>query len=329
MDNLKETEFFVETQAISEFIKELLINNKSLYDNLSFVSLGSGDGRKDVAILNNVLEYTKLTSAHDYFLVEISPYLLLLSSHMLDSNFVKESNDDFIREDYPKINPVLIDFFNLDFLRENHKKLFESKKRLFFLLGQTFGNYRELDLLKQIIKIMEVGDLLFIGLEIHSEFADEIKKSADKELKKKEIQQQYRMPENQKFLLEPITLIPSYSNIIENRSIKILHKFSDSVIESFGKKLSDVNDTYAYCAQLDITGIGTSYIGWSHKYCKESIDSFFNNLINQSIPLRLIKYINTFQKNHEIYTTNYYVYILEKIELIVEKKKIEYTPPKP
>lgn len=164
-----------------------ILQNK---DPLHIISLGAANSDKEIDILNGLdsRNKTKIT----YYPVDISNYLIHLGIIDISSEKSLEKVE---------VNSIISDFWDLSsYLKDDENKkanVFGKGKRLFLLLGGTFGNYTEKEFLNQIIELMDVDDELIISLKL----------KGDKEI---DISEEYDDTSDIDFLMEPLTYIPYF-----------------------------------------------------------------------------------------------------------------------
>lgn len=176
-----------EIECIKNIISKKLEDNKKL----SLISLGAANSDKEISAIEGIQkkELENLT----YIPIDVSNYLIHLG--IIDS----------LKIENLEINSIIADFWDLaKYIKEHPKKrneLFTYNSKLFVMLGGTFGNYTEEELLNQIIQMMELEDELLISVQFYTDINVVNQKLID-EYKNK--------PGNDGFLLEPLTYIPFY-----------------------------------------------------------------------------------------------------------------------
>lgn len=273
MKNAGELETSFVGTCLEKLLEKLQKNKKIFFNNnIDIVSLGCGDGFKDI----DVITKNKL-SILNYYLIDISPFLLLMAIN----NFSKV-NKDFLSN----LHPLLIDFFDINKLQSSQKELIfsKSRNRIFLLFGQTLANYRETDLIYEISQIMNDNDLLIVGIELIN------KRNVE------EISSKYRNEANDSFLIRPLKMIPWFAKYEP-------YEFCFNPKTEKNHVLSVVGDeSLIYIANITIPFIELdAIIGWSTKYDVDEIILFFETLHskqNPKIPLTLFCYKLTSDNNY-------------------------------
>lgn len=202
--------FSFEKSELKEIILDILNEN----DDLNLISLGAAISDKEAEVLREIFEdnetYRKKIK---YSPVDISPMLIQLGIN----NFSK----DRIFENF-EVNSLVADFWsiascikykkfqkdedNKNEIPEDNKKEIRKRfwnqndqKRLFIILGGTFGNYTEKEFLDQVLELMDENDELMISVKLQQSNREY---SPDKDYA--------NLPGNEGFLLEPLTYIPLY-----------------------------------------------------------------------------------------------------------------------
>lgn len=132
-------------------------------NSIDFISLGSGDGEKDRLLLSKFAEPE--TASITYYPLDISDKLLV--------ECVKNVHEQAL--DYArglKTKAVIGDFINLKLLRSVYED--RSSPNLFSVLGNTFGNTDEANIMQALRDSMYPGD--FVLIEINSDL-DEVDKA--------------------------------------------------------------------------------------------------------------------------------------------------------
>ena len=139
----------------SEQWKTALNHERFVYD--TAVTLGGGGSpEKDWVIITSMLESLGPTRALQYWINDISPYMIQNSVRSLHRRLDTSNLDKRIN-----INLDWSDFLRLDM----HFKLPPSNGVLWALLGGTIGNVSERDLFRSINGPSKIGDLLVIGFD--------------------------------------------------------------------------------------------------------------------------------------------------------------------
>jgi hypothetical protein len=183
---------------------EILSNSiKSIYDkhlkkeNYALISLGCGSGDEDVSILGELKTKSK---PKFYYTIDLSADLLVTGTKNIFDFITKKEN----LSDYKNIESLIgicDDITNIDFEQYNEKALIvnDKIKKFFHLLGFTFSNNNELEILTKIVSLMDPNDLLLLQLEFFSE------KKPDESFKKIEERYFTHITQLGKFLSSPFS----------------------------------------------------------------------------------------------------------------------------
>lgn len=185
-------EFEVET--VKSIIQKRLSENNVA--RLNIISLGAANSDKECRIFKALSRNSQDVNKIKYIPIDISNYLIHLGIMNISSQ--KETK-------CVETQSIISDFWALsEYITCKDKdlgvknKLFGEGKRLFLLLGGTFGNYTEKELLDVIESFMEAGDELVISLKLKKGKEDTIGKEYEE------------LPGDSEFLLEPLTYIPFF-----------------------------------------------------------------------------------------------------------------------
>jgi hypothetical protein len=161
-----------------------LVELAKLGAEIDFISLGPGDGNLDQRILSNIRK--RDIWVRNYYPLDISFELLQRTV----SNIIRVPA---LRRGL-KIKAIHGDFFNLVRYRSIYG--YDHYPNVFCLLGYSFGNYNEADLLGKLREGMAEGDILIFDARLHQESI-----ASDKRLSKE----------------EQGNLVRSYSHLTNNR----------------------------------------------------------------------------------------------------------------
>jgi hypothetical protein len=143
--------------ALRSHLPELVQACKMADKRIDIVSLGPGDGKLDLMLL---AAFQKTSSIAHYYPVDLSIELLQYSVHnIVHSGAWLEKNF--------KIKAIHGDFTSL--IRYKPIYAFDSAPNFLALIGYTFGNHNEAELLGKLREGMEEGDYLLIDARIHQE----------------------------------------------------------------------------------------------------------------------------------------------------------------
>ena len=268
--------FDFEKNELKDIIYDLLeqIERDKKQGALSIVSLGAAISDKEMTVFEDVLnENKRYQDKIKYYPVDISPMLIQLGINTFSSKKTFEKFD---------VKSIVADFWSLaDYIREVEKEakarrasFFGKGKRLFNVLGGTFGNYSEKEFLDQIVELMDEGDELMISVKLQQENRPY---SPDLDYR--------NLPGNEGFLLEPLTFIPMYSgyskyyrNYLITDSRSNLSEGDEELrfISVIPKSQSTV--PYIETDRFD-GGLGKSKIrlAWSTRYDSTSLKEWFSD----------------------------------------------------
>lgn len=228
----------------------------------TIVSLGAGTSEKEIEVFKRLFNKNPIKKIY-YFPLDISFHLLQLSSLKLFQHYT----DPEILE----INPIVADFWDAAEYK-NNKSLFHVKgeikdeiNKVFILLGNTFGNYRENDLLDQLIQLMEINDWLIISVNI-------LKNSHDDNTsiicidQQKRLYDEYNKLEVVQWLLQPLKYIPWYAGYFQ-RCRYLQFDFNSSVMTGGGSEkefITVVPNTIFYSPCLKVHSMTINNNGETH-----------------------------------------------------------------
>lgn len=248
MNGKYEIEIQHEVDSLSVLLTNELHDGLDTISDYDLVSLGSGDGKKDIKLISSL--YGK--KAVNYFPIDISFSLLQLTINKFKKRFEKGDK---------KIIPINGDFFDLDEELKIKLQNYSPKPKIFTLLGSTIGNYKEDDLLKEISKIMGAKDYLIISFEVFDN---------DDDLR--DIISQYYTNGNLEFLTYPLKLIPKYSGYLQNRTkyFKLVqNKFESGYLNP---SITIFEESKVYKPKLEIPHKKLNMVvAWSTKYNEKNI----------------------------------------------------------
>ena len=141
---------------------------------IRLVSLGIGNGQKDETLIRKILESTEKTKVLEYFIFDISSYMLREGIQHIQNNLPEYSDR------------LSIKVFNMDFIKIdsilNKGENTADKTNLFLLLGNTLGNFDEHVLLYRIHSAMTKNDLILIDNQLieSNKLETEVKSNLEK-----------------------------------------------------------------------------------------------------------------------------------------------------
>ncbi|MEE3415487.1 MAG: hypothetical protein VZR53_08970 [Prevotella sp.] len=272
--------FEFEKNELREILLEFL-NETDNNQSLNLVSLGAAISDKEAEVLKEIFENNNYRKRIKYYPVDISSMLLQLGLN----NLSKEK----LFADF-EVNPVVADFWSLaDYIRLNNPQskpneiqkkrekravFFGKGKRLFILLGGTFGNYTEREFLDQVIELMDENDELMISVKLQQEDGSY---TPDKDYK--------NLPGNRGFLLEPLKFIPlyyGYSRFLRD-SLVTSSKANLDYHDDELKFVSVVPKSECTAPYLDVDKAGKESqrarirLCWSTRYNSEELKSWMVN----------------------------------------------------
>lgn len=256
-----------EKKWVSKFIRGALYNydkkNGATLRSGTIISLGAGTSEKEIEILKKAIPNCKQQKIY-YYPLDISFHLLQLSMLKLSQEFQEPEVFEF--------HPIVADFWDAAKYPSN-KKLFPKNNttgRIFLLLGNTFGNYREIELLDQIMQLMEPNEVLIVGINILEDGASSTPFMKDSEVDKDtELEQQkklfvdYNKLEVIQWLLQPLNYIPWYAGYLQ-RAKYLKFDFDSSVMhgaDNERKFITVVPGTIFYAPCINVQPIRISGLG--------------------------------------------------------------------
>jgi len=259
-----------EKKAIFDVFSEL----KDVSD-FVYVSLGSGDGHKDLSIINHLKAQYNFSPF--YAPIDSSPHLLHLALGLFA--FGDEKDNAF---DIHKILPFNCDFFKMTAADINTPEEINGLTKIFFCLGGTLGNYHEIGspkgntnkgLLIKAKELMSDSDYLIIGVELFNSETERV------------MLPRYTSQASAKFLLSPLRTIPLYRGYVED-SPSVFCFDPDSLRFSVRPELTDVSPalpntsikTRTFAPLFQISGKNTVLCAaWSTKYNKGELINLVKN----------------------------------------------------
>lgn len=265
-DTQKEKNDFEKTWVATNIKDSLYSYDQKYGEELAsgtIISLGAGTSEKEIEILKKVIPLCNNK--------KICYYPLDISFHLLQLSMLKLSHE-FQEPDRVEFHPIIADFW--DAANYSKKKdLFPENNttgRVFLLLGNTFGNYREIDLLDQLMQLMELNEVLIVGINIleRSDSLEPFKKDSEVN-KETELKQQeklfadYNRPEVIQWLLQPLNYIPWYAGYLQ-RAKYLKFDFDSSVMKGDDKEkkfITVVPGTIFYAPRINVQPISISSPG--------------------------------------------------------------------
>lgn len=255
----------LEERSLKDFLVKFYNEEVSILQHkvLVLVSLASANAKKEINVLKELVTDIPIKKIK-LIPIDVSAPLIQLS--------VLNFNNIFCENDNVSIHPIIGDLWNLtDSSEEFEFNKCENVPKVFTLFGSTIGNYKEDELLSQIIQIMDVDDYLIIGFDLLP--------NDDPKISKNEIYELYNSLGNIQFMLNPLSYIPKYRGYLTSFDKYFKLKKDLSVIEKSkdGRKynlITKIPYSICYAPQLDIP-IGNKTmsisLAQSTKYHLESI----------------------------------------------------------
>jgi Predicted nucleotide-binding protein containing TIR-like domain/Histidine-specific methyltransferase, SAM-dependent len=184
-------------RAIEEIIKAAGIETQRF----NFVSLGPGDGRADIALLDRLQEYLDIDF---FYLVDISLDLLQQSvAAVISSSSVRTAERNF------RMKAILADFeISLACVEPilNH----DDTPAFYALTGYTLGNTKEDTVIEALHETMRDKDLLLVDARLHE--AGTVTRDNDlSEVLKEELVQPYSSPAVRQFAFGPVQIASQFA----------------------------------------------------------------------------------------------------------------------
>ena len=145
-------------QALTQFLQSDTWKNKINAGLNTIVNLGVGLGQKDNFILRNFLDYTQGKRP-------VTCAMLDISLPMLEATISGLQADIAQHENVLKVVAIRTDFLNLRFSSSYYLR--QDSNTAYFILGCTFCNVNERDMMASLRAVIKSGDLLVIGLELY------------------------------------------------------------------------------------------------------------------------------------------------------------------
>lgn len=210
-------------------------------DNVTVVSLGSANAEKEISALTRFTADYNYQGTIDFIPVDVSVPLIQLAVLRFNQAFIKHKNI--------KITPLVADFW--DIAKEGGSVFSPSDTpKVFTLLGSTIGNYKEEELLKQIISFMDYNDFLLVGFDLLPDPHNDIETSRTL------IYDQYNTIGNMQFMLNPLSHIPKYRGYASSFDKYFKIDKMNAVISASNRQeydfLTDIEGSLIYAPRLEI-----------------------------------------------------------------------------
>ena len=152
VDNCHSQQYMYYKKSLA-FIKKIKDDiAKEIKTDCNIISLGPGDGVKDLEIAMAVKEKVDIS----YNLVDLSKDLLEIATENAQNKYLQP---EIFISDIVK---------NLLYISDHVRKR-NYANHIFILLGNTFGNYHQAAILGMIRQSMKVGDYFFVGVDLNND----------------------------------------------------------------------------------------------------------------------------------------------------------------
>ncbi|GAD05783.1 hypothetical protein PORCRE_1491 [Porphyromonas crevioricanis JCM 15906] len=256
-----------EVSQVRERIRFILSENPE--DKLSIISLGAANSDKECRIFRDLEAENR--SRIQYIPVDISNYLVHLGIMNISSQ--KETQN-------VKTQAIISDFWALSKYIKGKQdgiknELFGKGRRLFLLLGGTFGNYPEGELLNVIESFMEVQDELIISVKL-AQIAQPVSKEYED------------LPGDSEFLLEPLTYIPFFYGYARYKRDLLIKSGGDTILKDNDpqkKYVSVIPKSICYAPYIKVRTQNNCSVdmrlAWSTRYILEETKEWIRKYISE------------------------------------------------
>ena len=196
-------------KTLNEHLSDVVEVISKEEDVFEIISLGPGDGDIDLKFIN---ESVKRSKCKFYYGIDIS-------FELLQKSFSNFADKDYLTERI-KMKAIHGDFNYLS--RYKPIYMHHDYRNVFSLLGFTFGNHQEAELIGKIRAGMEHGDYLLLDARLHNEeLIQDERTSKSKTLSN--IRGNYSHTVNNKFAFGPLELISNlkFNDVKDKFSIKL------------------------------------------------------------------------------------------------------------
>lgn len=174
--------------ALRKFCPELVEATKLDGQRVDIVSLGPGDGTSDLMLISN---FQKMSTIAHYYPLDLSIELLQCAvANVVGSAWVSKFG----------IKAIHGDFMSL--IRYKSIYCFDPAVNFISLIGYTFGNHNEAELLGKLREAMDSGDFLLLDARLRSEGLDPRQKPSKEETT--ELCRGYNHSFNNRFAFGPV-----------------------------------------------------------------------------------------------------------------------------
>lgn len=219
---------------------------------------GGGAPSKDMVLIKALLEQVETGESDrlDYYLFDISPYMLFTSMWWLEESLATTSKGRYVN-----IHPVVVDVLEL---RNTLDTLPHGGNTLFAMTGGTLGNMSEAAMFSSLNAISQVGDLLVLsaGTIDSGSIADA----------RGELVRKYNHPDMQEFILPAVRALMSEFDLGENKAA-VFSRVDVDVKDGKADGLSDLDDVASVKLSLSVAGRNITLLS-SARYKSEKLIAF-------------------------------------------------------
>ena len=237
-------------QALRQFLKSETWKKKINKGLNTIVNLGVGLGQKDNFILRNFLEYTQGKRPVTCAMLDISLPMLEATISGLQADIARYSN-------VLKVVAIRTDFLNLRFSSSYYLR--KDSNTAYFILGCTFCNVNERDMMASLMGVIKSGDLLVIGLELYD--------SNDSENSLERMRKFYDNDPLRELALIPLKMA-GHLNADTDPSGQI------SVEIAHGMQHSSIEDAKTILINASLSNDRTVLLGSSNRYSREQVINY-------------------------------------------------------
>lgn len=226
-----------------KILREFLDSHTKKYELKSLVSLCSANAKKEIKALNDFVLNNSYEGVLKFVPIDVSTPLIQLA--------ILNFNHLFYKNHTVTIHPILGDVWNVAENLQYLDILKDSNPVIFTLFGSTIGNYKESELLNQVIKIMKENDILIMGFDILNETKPTV-------VNEKNIYDLYNSVGNIQFMLNPLYYIPKYRGYVSSfdkyfklDKINSVKTSTEKTKEEFNL-LTEIDSSICYAPKLEI-----------------------------------------------------------------------------
>lgn len=237
-------------QALTQFLQSDTWKNKINAGLNTIVNLGVGLGQKDNFILRNFLDYTQGKRPVTCAMLDISLPMLEATISGLQADIARYSN-------VLKVVAIRTDFLNLSFSSSYYLR--QDSNTAYFILGCTFCNVNERDMMASLRAVITSGDLLVIGLELYDSF------NQGRSLKR--IEGSYNHDS-----LRELALIPLEMSGYLGTDTDLDNIISVNIVD--GRVYSDISDAKTVLINAALSNDRKVLLGSSNRYSREHVINY-------------------------------------------------------